>query len=136
MQELSDIYKRFKQMKYAPVTGGITFEALAHALVKEETMLKLLEGNFHATVGLIIATDLRIFYIGVNMYNQTTIEQIQYEDIVKIDITEPKFISVEISIHSRNEKILTVKGCDYSEGKEFVELIRMLTLYNPLTKAS
>lgn len=136
MQPLTDIYKRFKQMRYAPVTGGLAFDSLAHALGKEETMLKLLEGNFHTTVGLFIATDLRIFYIGVNKYNETTLEQIHYEDIVSINITEPKFISVEISINTKNSQPLTIKGCDYSEGKEFVELLRMLTLYNPMSKAS
>lgn len=136
MQHLSDIYKRFKQMKYAPVTGGIAFDALAHALSKDETILKLLEGNFHTTVGLFIATDLRIFYIGVNKYNDTTLEQVNYENIISISITEPKFISVEISINTSTKLDLTIKGCDYSEGKEFVELLRMLTLYNPVSKAS
>lgn len=136
MQQLTDIYKRFKQMKYAPATGVLAFEALAHALVKDETMLKLLEANYHTAVGLFIATDLRVFYVGINKYNETTLEQIHYEDIEGIEISEPKFISVEITIKSRTGAPLTIKGCDYSEGKEFVELLRMLTLYNPVSKAS
>jgi hypothetical protein len=130
MQTLNRLYTRFKQMKYTPVTGGIAFDPLAHALNKEETILKLIEGAYQTSVGLVIATDLRIFYIGVNRFNKTTLEQIAYEDIVSISITEPKIISVEIIIQARNQPQLTIKGCDYNEGKQFVELIRMLTLYN------
>ena len=136
MQPLNEIYKRFKQMKYAPATGVLAFDALSHALGKEETMLKLLEGNFHSTVGLFIATDLRIFYVGINRYNETILEQLAYEDIINIIISEPKFISVEITVYPKNGQPLTIKGCDYSEGKEFVELLKMLTLYNPLSQAS
>lgn len=136
MQQLSDIYKRFKQMKYAPATGVLAFDALAHALGREETMLKLLEGNFHTSIGLFIATDLRIFYVGINRFNETTLEQIHYEDVLNIQISEPKFISVEITVQSRGGHKLTIKGCDYSEGKEFVEILRMLTLYNPISQAS
>lgn len=136
MQPLNDLYKRFKQMKYAPATGVLAFDALAHALGREETMLKLLEGNFHTSVGLFIATDLRIFYVGINRFNETALEQINYEDIVNIEISEPKFISVEITVRPKNGHPLKIKGCDYSEGKEFVELLKMLTLYNPMSQAS
>lgn len=130
MQSLNRLYTRFKQMNYTPITGGIAFDSLAHALNKEETILKLIEGSYQAYVGLIIATDLRIFYIGVNRFNKTILEQISYENITSIDITEPKIVSVEITICSSKHDPLTIKGCDYSDGKQFVQLIKMLTLYN------
>jgi hypothetical protein len=135
MQQLSDVYKRFKQMRYKPVTGAVAFEPLAHELNEDETMLKLLEGSFHSTVGLFIATDIRIFYIGINKLNDVVLEQVAYEEIESINISEPKFISVEISIKTNHHHDLIIKGCDYQEGKEFVELIRMLTVYNSVQKA-
>lgn len=134
MQTLNKIFTRFKQLKYTPYTGEIAFDALAHALEKDETILKLVEGFWHNSVGLIIATDLRIFFIGLNRFNKTSLLQINYNDISSIDFTEPKLISSEVTITAK-ENSLTIKGCDYQEAKVFVELIRMLTLYNPVSKA-
>ena len=135
MQSLTRLYTRFKQMKYSPITGGIAFEPLAMALKKDETILKLIEGSYSTSVGLFIATDSRIFFIGVNRFNKTTIEQISYEDLKSISITEPKIISVQIIIQFSPNHEIVIKGCDYHEGKQFVELIQMLTAYNTILKA-
>lgn len=130
MQTIEAINKRFKQMKYTPATGGIVFDSLVMSLNEDETMLKLLEGNLHSSVGLIIATDLRIFFIGVNLHNETKITQVFYDDIASIHLSEPVFISSVVTLTTNQSQQLVVKGCDYNEAKDFVELIRMLTLYN------
>lgn len=135
MQPINKLYNRFKQLNYTPVTGGIAFDALVHELQKDETILKLIEGSVHNSVGLMIATDLRIFFIGLNRFNKTTLEQIGYDDITSIEITEPKFISTELMLNNKDGEFIKIKGCDYQEAKEFVELIRMLTLYNPISQA-
>ena len=122
-------------MKYSPVTGVIAFEQLANALNNDETILKLIEGSYQNSLGLIIATDLRIFYIGINRFNKSVLQQINYDELISILITEPKIISVEIIMHSKNLQPIMVKGCDFNEGKQFVELIKLLTLYNSVSHA-
>ncbi len=134
MQSINQLFKRFKQMKYSPVTGEIVFQPLANELNPDETILKLIEGAFQKTLGILLATDLRIFYIGINRFNKTTLEQIRYENIISVTISEPKIISAEVIIHSKNLAPIVVKGCDYNEARQFVELIKMLTAYNAVSQ--
>lgn len=136
MQSIEKLFDRFKQINYSPIIGGIAFDALANALEKDETILKLIEGSINASVGLLMATDLRIFYIGLNRFNKTILQQVSYDSIVSIELTEPKIISVKLNLITKSGESLLVTGCDFSEAKKFVELLRMLTLYNPISQAS
>ena len=136
MQSLDKIFQRFEQLNYSPITGGIAFEALANALNRDETILKLIEGSVYKSVGLMIATDLRIFYIGLNRFNKTILHQISYESIISVELSEPKIISVELNIITKSGENIVMKGCDFGDSKKFVELLRMLTLYNSISQAS
>ncbi|HEX8548088.1 MAG TPA: PH domain-containing protein [Cytophagaceae bacterium] len=136
MQSLHKLFERFTQLNYSPITGGIAFEALANALDKEETILKVIEGSITTSVGLIIATDLRIFYIGLTRFNKTVLQQISYDSIISVEMAEPKIISVELNIITKTGGNILVRGCDYTESKKFVELLRMLTLHNSISQAS
>jgi hypothetical protein len=124
MKTVDHLNARFKQIGYVPQFGTIAFEDLVRSLKEKETVLYLLEGSIHNTLGFLIATDLKVFYVGVNKYKQPVLEIINYNDINSIDLIKTELPSVEISIQSANNKSFEIKGCDSRDAAKFVKLIK------------
>lgn|SRR5690606_29518049 len=126
MDKIDHLNTRFRQIGYVPQSGAIAFNLLAQTLKKKEIVLYLLEGSIHNTLGYLIATDIRVFYAGVDKHKSPMLEHINYEDIENIESVNTMLPSVEIIIKSKNGKEFRIKGCDPSDGKKFVKLISYL----------
>jgi hypothetical protein len=130
MQTIVNIHTRFSEIGYQPNLGKIAFNDLAKNLRPDETILNVVEGAISNTLGVAIATDLRVFYVGVNKYHQPVLEELLYEDIVGIEITKSMFISVELIVHTKQQRDIRLKGCDPERAGEMVELISLLIREN------
>lgn len=127
MDKIDHLNTRFKQIGYVPKSGAIAFNLLAQTLKKKEIVLYLLEGSIHNTLGYLIATDIRIFYIGVDKHKKASLEHINYEDIENIKSETSVLPSVEILITAKKGEQFRIKGCEPEDGKKFVKLIRYLS---------
>ncbi len=92
-----------------------------------------MEGVYKNTVGVVIATDLRVFYVGVDKHKKPIVTQRKDDEISSIEAGSPVVVSVNLSIRTQDEKKLTFRGCDRNESQQFVELIKMLTPDNRKT---
>jgi len=130
MQTIVNINTRFSEIGYQPNLGKIAFNDLAKSLRSDETILNVVEGAISNTLGVAIATDTRVFYVGVNKHHQPVLEQLIYEDIVGIEVTKSMFVSVELIVHTKSKKEIRLKGCDPERAAEMVELINLLIQEN------
>jgi hypothetical protein len=124
MKTVDHLNARFKQIGYVPQFGNIAFEDLVRSLKEKETVLYLLEGSIHNTLGFLIATDLKVFYVGVNRHKQPVLELINYQDITSIELIKTELPSVEIFIHAKDNKSFEIKGCESRDAAKFVKLIK------------
>jgi hypothetical protein len=131
MKTVDHLNARFKQIGYVPQFGTIAFEDLVKSLNEKETVLYLLEGSIHNTLGFLIATDIKVFYVGVNRHKKPVLEVINYQDISSIDLIKTDLPSVEISIRSNHDKSFEIKGCDSRDAAKFVKLIKYFCEENP-----
>jgi hypothetical protein len=124
MKTVEHLNSRLKQIGYVPQYGSIALEDLVKSLREKESVLYLLEGSIHNTLGFLIATDLKVFYIGVNKHKHPIIELIKYEDIASIDLIKTELPSVEISLVKKDTQNFEIKGCDSRDAAKFVKLIK------------
>lgn len=127
MQSQEQLHSRFQQIGYSPNIGQIAIEELAESLDKDETVFQLLEGSVQNTLGFALATDLRIFYIGIDKHKNCRFEQLEYTQVKSIETREIWPSSSEILIYTHNGNELKVRGCEQEVAAEFVELVKMLT---------
>jgi hypothetical protein len=124
MKTVEHLNSRFKQIGYVPQYGSIALEDLVKSLREKESVLYLLEGSIHNTLGFLIATDLKVFYIGVNRHKNPIIELLKYEDIASINLIKTELPSVEISLVKKDAQNFDIKGCDFRDATKFVKLIK------------
>jgi hypothetical protein len=123
--------ERLKQLGYIPQTAAIAYNILVKSIKDKETILYLLEGAIRSTLGFIVATDQRCYYVGIDKYQKPFIESLDYDQIFRITIVESFFPTAEINVITNSAlKEIHIKGCDPKSAKEFVELILLL---NPNT---
>jgi hypothetical protein len=127
MDKIDHLNTRFKQIGYEPKSGAIAFNLLAQTLKKKEIVLYLLEGSIHNTLGYIIATDVRVFYAGVDRHKKPMLEHINYENIETIESITTLLPSVDVLITSKDGQQFRIKGCEPKDGNKFVKLIKYLS---------
>lgn len=121
--------ERLNQLGYSPEHAAVAYDNFINSLKPDETILYLMEGAIRNTLGVIAATDKRIYYIGVNKHKNTLQEQIDYNDIIFITGKETPWTSMEIKVKTETKyDELVIRGCEKNTGKEFIELIRLLTI--------
>lgn len=130
MHNIQKINTRFSQIGYNPHFGKIAFSDLAKNLKSEETILNVVEGSMNNFLGVGVATDLRIFYVGINKRGSMFLEQVSYEDVKSASLEGSQFVSVSLVIHTRNQFPFKIKGCEPSRAEEMAELINMLVTAN------
>jgi hypothetical protein len=119
--------ERLKQLGYIPQTAAIAYNILVKSIKDKETILYLLEGAIRSTLGFVVATDQRCYYVGIDKYQNPFIESLDYDQIFRIGIVESFFPSAEIHVITNTSlKEINIKGCDPKSAKEFVELILLL----------
>jgi hypothetical protein len=127
MDTIEHLNSRFKQIGYTPKAGAIAFNLMAQSLKKKEVVLYLLEGSIGNTIGYLIATDLRIFYAGIDKHKQPMLEHMDYGQIEDIESVTTRLPSIDILIRSRKGDEFRIKGCEPKDGNKFVKLIRYLS---------
>jgi len=128
-QKKQHLDSRMDQLGYIPKAAFIAYENLLKSLKKEETILYLLEGSIKGSLGFVVATDLRVYYVGVNKYKMPFLSHIQYPDIISISTEESKISpSVELIVVTKTYGELRIKGAEPEAGREFQELIQLLTV--------
>jgi hypothetical protein len=119
--------ERLKQLGYIPQTAAIAYNILVKSIKDKETILYLLEGAIRSTLGFVVATDQRCYYVGIDKYQNPFIESLDYDQIFRIGIVESFFPTSEIHVITNTSlKEINIKGCDPKSAKEFVELILLL----------
>ena len=124
MKTVEHLNARLKQIGYVPQYGSIALDDLVKSLKEKESVLYLLEGSIHNTLGFLIATDLKVFYIGVDKHKRPALELIKYEDIDTIDLIKTELPSVEIRIIKKDKANFEIKGCESRDAVKFVKLIK------------
>jgi Bacterial PH domain len=124
MKTVEHLNARLKQIGYVPQYGTIALDDLVKSLREKESVLYLLEGSIHNTLGFLIATDLKVFYVGVDKHKSPVLAHIKYEDIVSIGLIKTELPSVEIRISKKNQENFEIKGCDSKDAAKFVKLIK------------
>jgi hypothetical protein len=126
-----DFTDRLNQLGYSPQYAAVAYNNFINSLKPDETILYVLEGSIKNTIGVVIATDKRLYYVGVSKLNHPVLEHVHYNDLVFITGKETPWTSMEIKVKTdSNPEILVIKGCELKAGYEFIELIRLLTI-NP-----
>lgn len=122
------ISTRLSQLGYVPQTAAIAFDIFLKSLKADETILYFLEGSIKSTLGFIVTTDQRVYYVGIRKHGTPFIESIKYEDITGISVRESLLPSTEITVHTKSKfNDIKVKGCDAHSAAEYKELIDLLT---------
>jgi hypothetical protein len=122
------IKTRLNQLGYVPQTAAIAFDIFLRSLKPEETILYFLEGSIKNTLGFIVTTDQRVYYVGVNKFGSPFSESIHYDEITGISVRESLLPSTEITVHTSSKfNEIKVKGCDSHSATEYKELIELLT---------
>lgn len=129
MKKIEDkITTRLNQLGYVPQTAAIAFDIFLKSLKPEETILYFLEGSIRNTLGFIVTTDQRVYYVGINKFGAPFSESILYNEITGISVRESLLPSTEITVHTTSVfKDIKVKGCDSHSAAEYKELIDLLT---------
>jgi hypothetical protein len=123
----SRITDRLTQLGYVPQTAAIAYDTFIRSLRPEETILYLLEGGIKNTLGFIVATDKRVYYVGINKFKDPFLELIDYKQIDEIHLSDTRWPSSYIRlVTNHEEKEIIIKGCEPVPASEFVELIRLL----------
>jgi len=122
------IKTRLNQLGYVPQTAAIAFDIFLRSLKPDETILYFLEGSIKNTLGFIVTTDQRVYYVGVNKFGSPFSESIHYDEITGISVRESLLPSTEITVHTSSKfNEIKVKGCDSHSATEYKELIELLT---------
>lgn len=129
MQTIATIQKRFSEIGYAPEMAQIAFKDLGERLHPSETILNVAEGSYHNTLGVLIATDKRLFYVGVDKHKLPVTEQIPYPLISKVE-SQQGFTSDDVRIETIHMDEYIIRGCHATRAKELVELINILIEQN------
>ena len=133
MDKIQHLNLRLKQIGYEPEYGSLAFNDLTKSLKNNESVLYLLEGSIKNSLGFLIATDLRIFYIGVNKHKAPIIAHIEYNDITSVTCINDDIIpSSEIMINGKEDQHIKIMGCDQEAAEKFVKLINYFTEKNIL----
>lgn len=133
MNKIEHLNLRLKQIGYEPEYGSLAFNDLTKSLKNNESVLYLLEGSIRNSLGFLIATDLRIFYIGVNKYKSPVIAHINYDDITSVECINEEIIpSSEIMINGKDDQHIKIMGCETESAEKFVKLIKYFTEKNNL----
>jgi hypothetical protein len=120
---------RLNQLGYAPDHAAVAYDNFIRSLKSDETILYLMEGAIRNTLGVIVATDKRIYYIGVDKHKSPMQQHVDYDDIIFITGKETPWTSMEIKVKTETKyDELLIRGCEKNTGKEFIELIRLLTI--------
>ena len=128
MEIENKISARLNQLGYVPQTAAIAFDIFLKSLKPDETILYFLEGSIKNTLGFIVTTDQRVYYVGINKFGAPFIESIQYSEITGISVRESLLPSTEITVHTNTKfNDIKVKGCDSHSAAEYKELIDLLT---------
>jgi|GEM_PF-1568470 len=131
MDKIEHLNLRLKQIGYEPEYGSLAFNDLTKSLKNNESVLYLLEGSIKNSLGFLIATDLRIFYIGVNKYKSPVIAHIDYDEITSVECIHESIIpSSEILINGKDNQHIKIMGCEPESAEKFTKLINYFTEKN------
>jgi hypothetical protein len=126
--DIKQLKSVFEELGYVPNTGRIAFEELANTLITTERIIYVMEGNCKSTVGLLVATDIRVLFVGCSPLKKSVIEKFTYEDIASNEFTDGIYeISGTIEIKSSGKKII-VEGCDPKESVKFIDTIKQIII--------
>jgi len=129
MQVAEKISSRLNQLGYVPQTAAIAFDIFLKSLKKDETILYFLEGSIKNTLGFVVATDQRVYYVGIDRHKNPFIECVPYDNITGVSNRESFLPSTEIIVQTTTKyNEIKIKGCDPKGAAEFIELIRLLTI--------
>jgi hypothetical protein len=126
MQSEQQLVEAFKRIGYTPDTGKIAIRTLANTLSTNERVLAIIEGACESTVGLLVATDIRVLFVGCSPLKDSVIKRISYNEISSIHFKETAFPAGDIEIQKNVESIKIV-GCDIKKSKPFIDLTMTIT---------
>jgi hypothetical protein len=116
----------FEKIGYVPNTGRIALNILSQVLYPREEVLGIIECVYTATVGVLIVSNRRVFYLGKNLYNKTLLESFAFETIKNIRFLEgrlPFTGSIELTTESRTLKF---KACIPSISSTIVDMVKAI----------
>lgn len=122
MKSEQQLVESFKSIGYQPNTGGIALKTLSITLSSDERILEIIEGGCENTVGVLVATDIRLLYVGCSPLKDSVIKSINYHEISSLYFKESPFPSGSIVIYKSSECI-KVAGCDIEKSTSFIDLI-------------
>lgn len=126
MQTSEQLEKAFDRIGYAPNTGKIALRTLANTLSSNERVLAVIEGASESTVGVLVATDLRVLFVGCSPLKDSVIRTVGYNEVSSIRHMETEFPCAEIEIQKSVETIKII-GCDAKQSVTFTDLVHELS---------
>lgn len=122
------ITERLNQLGYVPQTAAIAYDTFLKSLKPDETILYLMEGSIKNTIGFIVASDMRLYYVGIGRHGKPFLELLDYNDIDQISFQEYQAPALEVLVTTKSQhEQFHIKGCDRQQAQDFVELINLLT---------
>jgi hypothetical protein len=126
--DIKQLKSVFQELGYIPNTGRIAFEELANALITTERLIYVMEGNCKSTVGLLVATDIRVIFVGCSPLKKSVIEKFSYEAIASNEFTEGIYaVAGTIRVQSSGRNIV-VEGCDPKESQKFINTVKQIII--------
>jgi hypothetical protein len=125
MQNLNKLKEAFERIGYSPNTGKIAFDRLSNILNSSEIILHILEGSHESTVGVLVATDLRLLYVGCSPLKDSVIESLSYEKIESIQFKKGE-MPISGSVEIKEAENIVVKGVSPKEAHDFIEKVNIL----------
>lgn len=125
MQRKDKLKEYFEKLDFHPDTGQIALRILSETLTSDESVVDIIQGGCDSTVGVLVATDLRVLYVGCSPLRDNIIKAIGYCDIVSIERKDTEFPSAEIEINRSGDSFKVV-GCHLDKSKHFVRTVNEL----------
>jgi hypothetical protein len=124
--DIKQLKSVFEKLGYVPNTGRIAFEELANTLITTERLIYVMEGNCKSTVGLLVATDIRVLFVGCSPLKRSVIEKFSYEAIASNEFSESIYsVAGTIRVQSSGKSIV-VEGCDPKESVKFIDTVKQI----------
>jgi hypothetical protein len=126
--DIEQLKSNFKEIGYVPNIGRIAFEELANTLITTERLIYVMEGNCKSTIGLLLATDIRVLFVGCSPLRKSVIEKFSYEAIASNEFSEGIYsVAGTIKVQSSGKSI-TVEGCDPKESVKFIKTVKQFII--------
>lgn len=122
MQSKRKLEDFFKELDFHPDTGKIALRTLSNTLSSNERVLDIIQAGSESTVGVLVATEMRVLYVGCSPLRDSIIKTFGYCDIVSIERKDTEFPSTEIEICCSTGSFSAV-GCPIDKSKKFVRTV-------------